>query len=170
MDQVLRGDVLTHGPQCGFFEKEFATFLGGEAHAVSVSSCMAALHLAFVQLGIGPGDEVLVPAQTHTATAHAVEWSGARPVFVDCDPRTGNVTPEALAVALAERTRAIVVVHFLGAPCDMPAIVALARRHRLFVVEDCALALGSRIDGMHVGLFGDAGCFSFYPVKHMTTG
>lgn len=170
VDAVLRGDQLAHGPQCRAFEAEFAAFLGGEAHAVSVSSCMAALHLACLQLGIGPGDEVLVPAQTHTATVHAVELVGATPVFVDCDARSGNVTAPGLAAAVTARTRAIVLVHFLGVPCDMPAIMALARRQRLLVIEDCALALGSRIDGVHAGLFGDAGCFSFYPVKHMTTG
>jgi dTDP-4-amino-4,6-dideoxygalactose transaminase len=167
---VLRGDQLAHGPQCRAFEGEFAAFLGGGAHAVSVSSCMAALHMACLHFGLGPGDEVLVPAQTHTATVHAVELVGAKPVFVDCDARSGNVTPAGLAAALTPRTRAIVLVHFLGVPCDMPQVMALARLRGLVVIEDCALALGSRIGGTHVGLFGDAGCFSFYPVKHMTTG
>src|SRR4030081_3388338 len=89
--EVLQGSILTHGPQCQAFESEFASFLGPDAHAVSVSSCMAALHLASLHFGGGPGDEVIVPAQTHTATAHAVEWTGATPVFVDCDPATGNL-------------------------------------------------------------------------------
>jgi dTDP-4-amino-4,6-dideoxygalactose transaminase len=168
--EVLKGDVLTHGPQGKAFEEEFGAFLGGEAHCVSLSSGMAALHLSYWQLGIGPGDEVLVAAQTHTATAHAVEAVGARPVFVDCEPGTGNVTPEGLAARITARTRAIGLVHFLGVPCDMPGIVELARQHGLKVIEDCALAVGSRFAGRHVGLFGDAGCFSFYPVKHLTTG
>jgi perosamine synthetase len=168
--QVLNGPILTHGPQCKSFEAEFAAFMGDGAHAVSVSSCMAALHLAYLQCGIGPGDEVLVPAQTHVATAHAVEWTGARPVFVDCDPATGNVAPAAIEAAVTPRVKAVAVVHFVGIPCDMPGIVAVARRHGLKVVEDCALALGARYDGTHVGLFGDAGCFSFYPVKHITSG
>jgi len=168
--EVLNGHILTHGPHCKSFEQEFAAFLGGEAHCVSVSSCMAALHLSYLHFGIGPGDEVIVPAQTHAATAHAVEWVGATPVFVDCDSRTGNLTAPAIAAALSPRTKAISVVHFAGIPCDMPPIVELAQRHDLRIIEDCAIALGARHQGRHVGLFGDAGCFSFYPVKHMTTG
>jgi dTDP-4-amino-4,6-dideoxygalactose transaminase len=167
---VLDGPILTHGPQGKAFEAEFAAFAGADAHALTVSSCMAALHMAYLAVGVGPGDDVLVPAQTHTATAHAVEWTGARPVFVDCDPRTGNVTPAAIEAALTLRTKALAVVHFVGIPCDMPAICRVAERHGLKVVEDCALALGARRGGRHVGLFGDAGCFSFYPVKHITTG
>lgn len=168
--EVLEGHILTHGPQCKAFETEFGAFLGDGAHCVTVSSCMAALHLAYLYFRIGPGDEVIVPAQTHTATAHAVEWVGAKPVFVDCDPATGNVTPDSVASAITVRTKAISVVHFLGIPCDMPEIMAIADRHGLKVIEDCALAVGARFKGDHVGLFGDVGCFSFYPVKHITTG
>lgn len=170
---VLEGHILTHGPQCKEFEAEFAAMLsaGGEpAHAVSVSSCMAALHLAYLHFGIGPGDEVIVPAQTHSATVHAVEWVKAVPVFVDCDPATGNVSAEAIQKAITPRTKAVSVVHFVGIPCDMEAVMAVAAKHGLKVIEDCAIAIGSRWDGQHVGLFGDAGCFSFYPVKHLTTG
>jgi perosamine synthetase len=168
--EVLEGHVLTHGPQCKGFESDFAAFMGEGAHCVSVSSCMAALHLSYLHFGIGHGDEVIVPAQTHTATVHAVEWVGATPVFVDCDPGTGNMTPNAIESAITPRTKAVSVVHFAGIPCEMPAIMDLAERHRLKVIEDCAIALGARYDGRHVGLFGDTGCFSFYPVKHMTTG
>ncbi|GIX47103.1 MAG: aminotransferase DegT [Candidatus Tectimicrobiota bacterium] len=169
--EVLQGSLLTHGPQGAAFEAEFAAFIGTEAaHCVAVSSCTAALHLACLQLGLGPGDEVLVPAQTHTATAHVVEVVGARPVFVDCDPASGNVTAERLAAACTPRTRAVIVVHFIGIPCDMPAIAAFARARRLFLIEDCATALGARVQGRHVGLFGDAAAFSFYPAKHLTTG
>lgn len=166
---VLQGHILTHGPRCKGFEAEFAAFMGAGAHAVSVSSCMAALHLASLHFGLGPGDEVVLPAQTHVATAHAVEWVGARPVFVDCDPRDGNVTAERIEAALTERTRAISLVHFVGIPCSMTDIAALARERGLTLIEDCALAVGGRYDGVHVGLHGDAGCFSFYPVKHLTT-
>ncbi len=168
--RVLEGPILTHGPEGVAFEKEFADFLGEGAHCVSVSSCMAALHLAWIHFGVGPGDEVIVPAQTHVATAHAVAWTGARPVFVDCDPATGNLTADRIERAITDRTRGISVVHFLGIPCEMPPIVELAGRTGLKVVEDCALAVGSRHGGRHAGLFGDAGCFSFYPVKHLTTG
>jgi perosamine synthetase len=167
---VLDGHILTHGPEGKAFEVEFAAFMGDGACCLSVSSCMAALHMAYLHFGIGPGDEVIVPAQTHTATVHAVEWVGARPVFVDCDPATGNMTAEAIAGAVTPRTKAISVVHFVGIPCDMPAIMRVADAHGLRVIEDCAIALGARYSGTHVGLFGDAGCFSFYPVKHITTG
>ncbi len=168
--EVLDGPILTHGPQGKAFEREFASFAGVDAHALTVSSCMAALHLSYLALGLQAGDEVLVPAQTHVATAHAVEWTGARPVFVDCDARTGNVTADALEAAITPRTKALAVVHLVGIPCNMPAICSMAERRGLSVVEDCAVALGARYGGRHVGLFGDAGCFSFYPVKHITTG
>ena len=168
--EVLGGHILTHGPQCKSFEAEFGAFLGEGAYCVTVSSCTAALHLAYLQFGIGPGDEVIVPAQTHTATAHAVELVGARPVFVDCEAATGNLTAEGIAAAITPRTKAISVVHFVGIPCNMEEIMELARRRGLKVIEDCATALGTRCRGRHVGLFGDAGAFSFYPVKHITTG
>lgn len=167
---VLDGPILTDGPQTRAFEDEFAAFVGGGASAAATSSCTAALHLAYFAFGFGPGDEVVVPAQTHTATAHAVELVGATPIFVDCEPATGNITPESVAAAITPRTKAISVVHFGGIPCDMPEIMAIAKRHDLKVVEDCALAVGTRLDGTHAGLFGDVGCFSFYPIKHITTG
>jgi perosamine synthetase len=167
--EVLSGHILTHGPQCKAFESEFAEFLGEGAHAVTVSSGMAALHLACLHFGFAAGDDVLVAAETHVATAHAVEWTGARPVFVDCDPATGNVTADRVEAAITSATRGLLLVHFAGIPCDMPAIMEVASRRGIRVIEDCALALGARYDGRHVGLFGDAACFSFYPVKHLTT-
>jgi dTDP-4-amino-4,6-dideoxygalactose transaminase len=167
--EVLEGHILTHGPQCKAFEAEFSAFLGPTAHSVSVSSCMAALHLSCLHFGFRPGDEVLVAAQTHVATAHAVEWTGATPVFIDCDPQSGNVTAEIVERAITPRTKALLLVHFVGIPCNMPAIMEVAARHRIKVIEDCAIALGARYDGTHVGLFGDAACFSFYPVKHLTS-
>jgi perosamine synthetase len=166
--EVLEGHILTHGPQCLEFEREFAAFLGGGT-CVTVSSCAAALHLAYAAFGIGPSDEVILPAQTHAATANTSEWVGATSVFVDCDARTGNMTAELIERAITPRTKAITVVHFLGIPCDMLSIVELARAHGLALIEDCALSVGARRDGVHTGLFGDVGCFSFYPVKHITT-
>lgn len=166
---VLAGDVLTHGPQAHEFEKEFSAAIGG-GHSLTLSNGTAALHLAYWQLGIGPGDEVIVPAQTHVATVHAVEVVGARPVFVDCERETGNVTAGAIEAAITPRTRAIGIVHFVGIPCNMPEIMKVAQKADLKVVEDCALALGTYWEGVHAGLFGDAGTFSFYPVKHITTG
>lgn len=166
---VLAGDVLTHGPQAKAFEREFEAFMGPGANAVTMSSGMAALHLAYWQLGIGAGDEVIVTAQTHVATAHAVEAVGAKTVFIDCGP-DGNINPALIEGAITPRTKAIGLVHFLGMPCDMTAVMAIAERHHLKVIEDCALAIGTRVSGRHVGLFGDAAIFSFYPVKHITTG
>lgn len=165
---ALDGPVLVHGPIATAFEQAFAEFTGAP-HAVSVSSCTAGMHLIYMALGYGDGDEVIVPAQTHVATAHAVELTGARPVFVDAEPETGNVDIGRLEAAITPRTRAVAVVHYLGVPVNMPDVVAIAKRRNLFVLEDCALSPGARIDGVHTGLYGDAGVFSFYPVKHMTT-
>lgn len=169
VQRVLKGHILTHGPECQAFEAEFGAFMGNDAHCVTVSSCMAALHLACLHFGFGPGDEVIVPAETHVATVHAVEWVGATPVFVDPEAATGNMTAAGIAAAITPRTKGIIVVHFVGIPCDMPAIAALAEACGVKLIEDCALAVGARWNGRHVGLFGDAGCFSFYPVKHITT-
>jgi perosamine synthetase len=168
VQKVLEGPTLVHGPASKAFEASFADWTGAP-HAVSVSSCTAAMHLVWFLAGIGPGDEVLVPAQTHTATAHAVELTGARAVFVDARPEDGNVDPEALAAAVTERTVGIAIVHYLGEPVEMGPIVELASSRGLLLLEDCALAVGTSIDGVHAGLIGDVGCFSFYPVKHFTT-
>lgn len=165
---VLSGNILVHGPRAKEFELAFARFTGAP-QAVSVSSCTAALHLSYFYLGIGPGDEVIVPAQTHTATAHAVELCGARPVFVDSEAETGNIDIEQMESNITDKTRAISVVHYLGMPVAMDKVNVIARKHNLFVVEDCALAIGTYYKGKHAGLHGDTGCFSFYPVKHMTT-
>ncbi len=169
VQEVLASPQLVHGPRAKAFETAFGGFLGPGALATTVSSCTAGLHLAYMHLGVGPGDEVIVPAQTHVATAHAVEITGARPVFVDCDLNTGNIDVDGISAALTDRTRAISVVHYLGLPVEMTAIVELARRHNLFVVEDCALAIGAKLDGVPCGLLGDVASFSFYPAKHMTT-
>jgi perosamine synthetase len=166
--EVLSGPILTHGPRVHEFEQVFARFTKAP-FAVATGSCTAALHLAYLQLGIGPGDEVIVPTQSHVATAHAVEYCGAKPVFVDSEPRTGNIDIDAIEDCVTERTRALSVVHYLGLPVDMDRVMAIAARRKLFVVEDCALAIGSYYKGTHAGLIGDVGCFSFYPVKHITT-
>ncbi len=165
---VLRSGILVHGKKAKEFEEAFAAFTKSP-HTVSVGSCTAGLHLAYVARGIGKGDEVIVPAQTHVATAHAVELAGATPVFVDAEPRTGNIDIDKIKASITERTKAISIVHFLGMPVAMDRIMEIARKHNLFVVEDAALAIGSKYKGTHAGLFGDVGCFSFYPVKHITT-
>ncbi len=166
--EVLSGTRLVHGPKTEAFEAAFAARLGA-AHAVSVSSCTAGLHLSLFVHDIGPGDEVVVPAMTHVATAHAVRFCGAKPVFVDVEPDSGNMDPDALEAVVGERTRAIMPVHYLGLPCDMDRINAVAERVGAVVVEDCALAVDATYDGRKAGRLGTTGCFSFYPVKHMTT-
>lgn len=166
--EVLEGPILVHGPKATQFEAAFAEYTKAP-HAVSVSSCTAGMHLIYFTLGLGPGDEVIVPAQTHVATAHAVELTGARAVFVDVDSVTGNIDIDQIEAAVTPMTKAIAVVHYLGVPVDMPRVSALAKRHGLFLLEDCALAPGTWLGGIHAGLHGDAGVFSFYPVKHLTT-
>ncbi|MEO8553975.1 MAG: DegT/DnrJ/EryC1/StrS aminotransferase family protein, partial [Kofleriaceae bacterium] len=147
--RVLNGHILTHGPECKAFEQDFAGFLGAGANCVSVSSCMAALHLAYLHMKLGPGDEVIAPACTHVATVHAIEWVGAKPVLVDPDPLTGNLTAAVIEAALTPRTKAVGLVHFVGIPCEMDEIVALCERKQLKLVEDCAIAIGARYKGKH---------------------
>jgi len=165
---VLEGPVLVHGPKAREFETAFAVFTKAP-FAVSVASCTAGLHLAYFNKKIGAGDEVILPAQTHTATAHAVELCGAKPVFVDAEKQTGNIDISRVESAITPRTRAIAVVHYLGMPVDMERVNSIAKKYGLYVVEDCALAMGTHFKGIHAGLWGDCGAFSFYPVKHMTT-
>lgn len=166
--RVLESPILVHGPLATQFEHDFASFTQAP-HAVSVSSCTAGMHLIYFALGLGAGDEVVVPAMTHVATAHAVELTGAKAVFVDCQIENGNIDISKIETAITSRTKAIAVVHYLGVPVDMPEVAAIAKKHGLFLLEDCALAPGAFVDGIHAGLHGDAGVFSFYPVKHLTT-
>jgi len=151
------------------FEEAFAAWCG-MPHAVACSSGTAALHLSLVALGIGPGDEVLIPDFTLIVSANTVLLAGARPVLVDVDPKTWCLDPAKLEEKITPRTRAIMAVHMYGHPCDMTAIAAVARKHKLAVIEDCAEAHGAEIAGRKVGTFGDAGCFSFYGNKILTTG
>jgi len=166
--EVLDGTILTHGPRCAEFETSFAERIGAK-HGVTVSSCTTGLQLCLMAIGIEPGDEVLVPAETHVATAHAVEHAGGHPVFVDVQRETGNIDPDLAEAAIGPRTSAIMPVHYLGLPCEMGRIGELARRHGLAVIEDCALAVGATFDGTSPGRLGTAGVFSFYPAKHITT-
>ncbi|OEU70982.1 MAG: cell wall biogenesis protein [Desulfovibrio sp. S3730MH75] len=168
VQKVLQGTMLVHGPVSKQFEEDFAAFTDADA-AVSVSSCTAGLHLCYFDMKLGAGDEVIVPAMTHVATAHAVELCGAKPVFVDADIKHGNIDIDKIEECITPRTKAISVVHFLGMPVEMDRIMEIANKHGLKVIEDCALAIGARYKGLHVGLWGDAGSYSFYPVKHITT-
>jgi perosamine synthetase len=166
--KVLSGPILAHGPVCGEFETAFAARSGAE-HAITVSSGTAGLHLCLFANDVGPGDEVIVPAITHVATAHAAEYCGAKPVFVDVDPASGNIAPGGVAAALNDKTRAVMVVHFLGLPCEMDQINADATKAGAFVIEDAALAVDATYGGKKAGTLAKAGCFSFYPIKHMTS-
>lgn len=151
------------------FEGSFQAATGC-GHAVSVSNGTVALHLAHHCLGLGPGDEVIVPTFTYIASVNTIAQTGARPVFVECRAQDWLIDVAAVERAITPRTKAIVPVHLYGAVCDMRELCALARRHGIAVVEDCAEALGSRLDGQHVGTFGDIGTFSFFGNKTVTTG
>jgi dTDP-4-amino-4,6-dideoxygalactose transaminase len=172
-EAILSGWV-TQGPQVAAFEQEFAEYVGAP-HACAVSSCTTALHLALHALGVGPGDEVVTVSHSFIATANAVRYCGATPVFVDVDPRTGNMDPGLLEEALTPRTKAVMPVHQVGLPCDLPAILKVAGRHNLPVIEDAACAIGSAIRAgdrwERVGRpHGAIACFSFHPRKVITTG
>lgn len=165
----LRSGWIGTGPRVARFEEMFREYKGSR-EAVALSSCTAALHLALVGLELGPGDEVLLPALTFVATANAVTHAGATPVFVDVDRVTQNVTAAAIEAAIGPRTRAVIVVHFAGRPCEMDAIVEVCQRRRLRLIEDCAHAIETEYHGRRAGTFGDVGCFSFYATKNVTTG
>ncbi|HBT43581.1 MAG TPA: aminotransferase DegT [Rhodospirillaceae bacterium] len=168
--EVLSGHILTHGPNCHAFEEGFAKMMGG-GHAVSTSSCMASLHLSWMDLGVGPGDEVLLPAMTHVATAHAVALTGATPVFCDVLPDTFNMDPASVesAVATAKdaglNLKAIIPVDLFGQPADYPAIQKIADAHGLKVMADSAQSYGGALNGKAVGSWGDATSVSFFPAK-----
>ncbi|MBZ2207313.1 DegT/DnrJ/EryC1/StrS family aminotransferase [Massilia soli] len=169
--ECLRSGWVTTGPKTRQFEQAFADYIGGGVEAISVNSATAGLHLALEALGIGPGDEVIVPTLTFTATAEVVRYLGAQPVFVDSDPRTLCIDPDAVEAAITPRTRAIMPVHYAGLACDMDAILALAARHGVRVVEDAAHAFPTVYQGQLVGtLNSDITVFSFYANKTMTTG
>ena len=170
VDEVLRDGWLSMGPITERFEAEFARYLGG-GQAVAVTNGTAALHLAAVALGIGPGDEVICPTLTFVATAAAMLQAGAKVRFADSTSLDDfSLDPAEIDRLVSERTKAVVVVHYGGFPADMDAIHAAAARHGLLVIEDAAHALGSKLDGEPCGRLGDAGCFSFFPNKNMTTG
>jgi perosamine synthetase len=166
---ILRTPRLSLGPKLVEFESAMAAYVG-VPHAVGVSSGTAGLHLALLALGLGSGDEVIVPSFTFIAAANAVRYVGANPVFADIDPETLNLDPVAVEAAVTPRTRALIVVHTFGRPADLPALLAVAARHHLRVIEDACEAIGAEIGGLRMGSFGDAGVFAFYPNKQMTTG
>ena len=165
----LRSGWLGTGPKTARFERDFAAYKGVD-QAVAVNSCTAALHLSLLAAGLGPGDEVITTPLTFCATVNAILHAGATPVLADVDPVTFNLDPAAVSARITPRTRAILPVHFAGRPCDMGALMTVAERHDLRVIEDCAHAIESTHQGQAVGTFGDFGCFSFYVTKNVVTG
>lgn len=167
--RALRSGWLTTGRETHEFEREFAQAVGAR-HAVAVNSCTAALHLALEAAGVGPGDEVIVPTMTFAASAEVVSYLRATPVLVDSESDTLNMDPAQVEQAVTSKTKAIMPVHFAGHPCDMNALLALARPRGIAVIEDAAHAFPAAYDGRMVGAIGDMTCFSFYATKTITTG
>lgn len=166
---VLRSGWVAQGPKVAEFEESVCKYTGAK-YAVATTSCTTALSLSLYMLGVGPGDEVIVPSLSFIATANSVVHVGAKPVFVDIDPRTYNIDPKKIDQAITSRTRAIIPVDQVGLPADLDSIFKIARKHRLYVVEDAACSLGSTYKGKKIGSFGDLACFSFHPRKIITCG
>lgn len=168
INETLDSGVLTNGPNLSKFEKLFSKYTNSN-YSVGVSSATAALHLSLKALGIGKNDEVIVPDLTFVATANAVLMTGAIPIMADVNLDDFNINIESIKKNITKKTRAVIPVHFAGNPCNMNRIMEIAKKNNLFVVEDCAHALGSFYKNKHVGTFGHIGCFSFYPTKNITT-
>jgi len=167
---VLESGWLTMGAVTAEFEKEFAAYTGAK-HALAVSNATVALHMACLGLDIGSGDEVIVPSLTFVATANAVRYTGATPVFADITSENNlTISLASIERALTPRTKAVIVMHYGGYACDMPAILAWAEERGLPVIEDAAHAAGSFLDGRHLGTWGKTGCFSFFSNKNLSTG
>lgn len=166
---TLDSGWITKGPKTERFEQEFAAYVGA-THAAGLCSCTAALHLALLALGIGPGDEVITTTFTFASTAHAIQYVGATPVLVDCDRATLNIAVEGIERAITGKTKAIIPVHYGGQACAMDEIQALATKHGVLVVEDAAHAAGTEYKGRKIGAGSRVACFSFYATKNMTTG
>ena len=172
--RAIMSGWVTQGPEVAAFEQEFAAYVGAK-YACAVSNCTTALHLALLALGVKPGDEVITVSHSYIATANSIRYCGAIPVFIDIEPQTYNINPVLIEDAISDRTRAILVVHQMGMPCDLKSILAIARRYNLPVIEDAACAIGSEIlwDGQWEKIgkpHGDIACFSFHPRKIITTG
>ena len=164
--EILESSHYILGPKVAEFEKRVAAY-HAVSEAIGVASGTDALHLAVKALGIGVGDEVITTPFTFFATVEAVIYTGAKPVFVDIDPETMNIAPPQIEAKITKKTKAIIPVHIFGHPADMDAVMAIAKKHGLHVIEDCAQSFGADIRGKKTGCFGDAGCFSFYPSKNL---
>jgi len=164
----LRSGWIGTGPRVRKFEQAFCAYKG-ISHAAALNSATAGLHLSCLALGLGPGDEVITTAMTFCATVNAIIHSGATPVLADIDPETGNIDAARIAEKITSRTKALLIVHLAGRPCDMDALMKLAKERHLFVIEDCAHAIETKYHGVPAGTMGDCGVFSFYVTKNMTT-
>ena len=165
----LKSGWLGTGPKVARFEQAFSAYKGAK-HAAALNSCTSALHLSILAAGFGRGDEVITTPMTFCATVNAIIHAGATPVLSDVNPETMNIDPEEVERRISPRTRAILPVHFAGRPCDMDAILDIATRHNLSIIEDCAHAIETEYKGRKTGTFGDFGCFSFYVTKNIVTG
>ncbi|MBO1224040.1 MAG: aminotransferase class V-fold PLP-dependent enzyme [Candidatus Scalindua sediminis] len=168
-EAVDSGFISSVGSFIPEFEKKVANYLDVKG-AVALQSGTAAIHMALYELGIGSGDEVIVPALTFAATVNPVLYTGATPVIVDVDPNTWNIDPQKIRQAITKKTKAVIPVHVYGNPCDMKEIMAIAKEHDLYVIEDATESLGAKLNGKHTGDFGEFGCFSFNGNKLITTG
>jgi dTDP-4-amino-4,6-dideoxygalactose transaminase len=166
---TLRSGFIGTGPKTAQFEKEFAAYIGRK-RAMGIDSCTNSMHMTFVAMGIGKGDEVITTPMTFVATANSIVYTGATPVFVDVQPDTMNIDPVKIEKAITPRTKAILPVHMYGHPCDMDEIIGIGKRHNLKVVCDCAHAIEAEYKGKKVGSYGDAACYSFYATKNLATG
>ena len=171
VEAVMRSGWLGTGPRVAQFEEDFAIYQGlGVQQVAAVNSCTAALHVSMVAANLGPGSEVITTPLTFCATVNAAIHAGLNPVMADIDPTSHNIDPIAIEAAITSKTRAIIPVHFAGRACDMQAIMAIANKHQLTVIEDCAHAIETTFHGKKAGTFGDFGCYSFYSTKNVVTG
>lgn len=175
LDKVLSNKIIADGEVVREFEERVGEFLGNiysanKFYTIAVNSCTAALHIAYILSGVKEGDEVITPVLTCTATNHPILWLGAKPVFADIQKDTLNIDPEDIRKKITSKTKAIVVMHNGGMPCDMDEIMAIAKEHNLKVIEDCAQAFGGEYKGKKLGTIGDFGCFSFQAIKTITSG
>ena len=170
VSKIIKSGWLSHGKYTSRLEKKFCDYTGAK-YAIALSSCTAALHVSCLAANLKKGDEVIVPCQSHTATSHAIEYTGAKPIFVDTEKYNGNIDVKNLEKKINKKTKAIVVVHMNGKACEMSEILKICKKFKLKLIEDCAHSLGSHYKSKkHLGNYGLSGCFSFYPTKQITSG
>ena len=171
LKKIIKTGNFLHGEFTNKFEKKLANFFQLKKEKIlTTSSCTSALHLYYLSIGLKKGDEIIMSAQTHVATAHAVEICGAKPIFIDCELKTGNININKIEEKINKKTKGICVTHFLGRPTEMNKIIKIVNKYNIKLIEDTALSIGSKVGKKFSGTIGDAGAFSFHPVKIITTG